>query len=155
MVPKISPASKEHDIEAAAKILQQQVESLSASAGGLRLALRRKVKSALDFADSDLVISTHNAILGVDRDSPLNQIHWWRVVIDESQMLKEPKGAHAMTHFLTADKLPRVHSWLMSGTPAGNVVEDLLGQLLFLGVEPYCRMGVHVDNFWTREVTER
>ena len=43
----------------------------------------------------------------------------------------------------------------MSGTPVGSVVDDLLGQLIFLGVEPYCSRGDNGDAFWEREVSNR
>jgi SNF2 family DNA or RNA helicase len=81
----------------------------------------------------------------------LLSVCWWRVVLDESQRVS--KSANLTTR--TCCALPRVHSWLLSGTPVGNVVEDLLGQLLFLRVEPFCRMGEGVDNFWEREVSSR
>ena len=76
----------------------------------------------------DLVITTYKAL---EQQSPLNNVHWWRIVLDESQRMKEPQGASAFERFPTAGKLSRVHSWLMSGTPVGSVVEDLLGQVLF------------------------
>lgn len=81
----------------------------------------------------------------------LLSVCWWRVVLDESQRVS--KSGNLTTR--TCCALPRVHSWLLSGTPVGNVVEDLLGQLLFLRVEPFCRMGQGVDNFWEREVSSR
>lgn len=51
--------------------------------------------------------------------------------------------------------LSRTHSWLMSGTPSGNSVDDLLGQLMFLGVCPYADRGSEGDAFWEREVSSR
>ena len=43
----------------------------------------------------------------------------------------------------------------MSGTPVSSVVDDLLGQLIVLGVEPYCSRGDNGDAFWEREVRGR
>ena len=50
----------------------------------------------------------------------------------------------------------------MSGTPvddtaasAGSIVDNLLGQLIFLGVEPHCSRGDNGDAFWEREISSR
>lgn len=111
-----------------------------------------------DLSSLDLVLTTYDAVIAETRQSAdrhsakvLLSMCWWRVVLDESQRVS--KFANLTTR--TCCALPRVHSWLLSGTPVGNVVEDLLGQLLFLRVEPFCRMGEGVDNFWEREVTSR
>jgi hypothetical protein len=53
------------------------------------------------------------------------------VVLDESQMVP---GNETSTIVRSCSSLSRCHSWLMSGTPMGSVVDDLLGQLIFLGV---------------------
>ena len=132
--------------------LQAELERLAATPNGLKLMLGRSLRPASTFSDSDIVLTTPRVF---EQPSPLNSVHWWRVVLDESQRIKEPKGQGAFERFPTADKLSRVHSWLMSGTPVGGVVDDLLGQLLFLGVEPYCRMGPQVHNLWRDVVTER
>ena len=78
-------------------------------------------------------------------------------MLDESQRVPKPAGAaSAMTQIARACKdLSRTHSWCMSGTPVGSVVDDLLGQLIFLGVEPYCSRGDNGDAFWEREVSGR
>lgn len=106
-------------------------------------------------AGFDVVLTTYDMVLAETRNPAkrptLTRVHWWRVVLDESQRVSN--STTVITRVCCS--LPRVHSWLVSGTPVGNVVEDLLGQLLFLGVEPYCRMGADVDNFWQREVTGR
>ena len=119
--------------------------------------LNKASAKAHELSSHDLVLTTYDAVMAETRHdrvaSPkvlLNRC-WWRVVLDESQRVS--KNNTLITR--TCCALPRVHSWLLSGTPVGNVVEDLLGQLLFLRVEPFCRMGEGVDNFWEREVTSR
>ena len=79
----------------------------------------------------------------------LHSIRWWRVVLDESQRLANPTAAIVDT----CTKLHREHSWLMSGTPAGRVVEDLQGQCVFLRIEPWDRTGPGFTDFWRREIT--
>lgn len=72
-------------------------------------------------------------------------------MLDESQRLHNSRAVVTQA----AQDLQREYSWLLSGTPAGNVVHDLVGQLLFLGVEPWCRMGNNVHNFWDKEIAAR
>lgn len=81
----------------------------------------------------------------------LLKVPWLRVILDESQRLTNSRTVVAEA----AVALDRHYSWLLSGTPAGQAVEDLVGQLQFLRVEPWCRMGNNVHNFWDREITAR
>ena len=66
-------------------------------------------------------------------ESPLIKIRWWRVCLDEAQMIE-----HAVT--LTAQvarNIPRINAWAVTGTPVGrNGLDDLHGLILFLGLEP-------------------
>ncbi|KAG9627630.1 hypothetical protein KCU64_g18212, partial [Aureobasidium melanogenum] len=45
--------------------------------------------------------------------SPLVQMHWWRVCLDEAQMVESGVSAAAQV----ASLLPRKHAWAVSGTP--------------------------------------
>ena len=66
------------------------------------------------------------------RKSILNGILWWRVVIDEVQMVKNSTSNASKM----ARKLPRIHSWGVSGTPfAKNGLDDLLELLEFVDQE--------------------
>lgn len=64
--------------------------------------------------------------------SPLVQIQWWRICLDEAQMVESGVTLAARV----ARRLPRVHSWAVSGTPLRKNVQDLQGLLIFLGYEP-------------------
>jgi len=125
----------------------------ASSNGSMTMEVVRPPKGAEALAECDVVLTTYDMLQAETRarSKTLHEVHWWRVVLDESQKVQTPSTVIARS----CVELSRVHSWLMSGTPVGNVVEDLLGQLLFLGVEPYCRMGKDVDNFWEREITGR
>ena len=68
------------------------------------------------------------------RKSPLVQIDWWRVVLDECQMV-ESGVSHAAK---VAQLIPRRNAWAVSGTPLKRDAADLLGLLIFLRLEPYC-----------------
>ncbi|KAF4338808.1 rad8 and Rdh54p [Fusarium beomiforme] len=66
--------------------------------------------------------------------SPLVQISWWRICLDEAQMIESGYSQAAKV----ARVLPRINAWGITGTPVKNDVEDLQGLLLFLQYEPYC-----------------
>jgi E3 ubiquitin-protein ligase SHPRH len=72
--------------------------------------------------------------------SPLVQISWWRICLDEAQMIESGYSQAAKV----ARVLPRVNAWGITGTPVKNDVEDLQGLLLFLQYEPYCS----VNQIW-------
>lgn len=65
--------------------------------------------------------------------SPLTQLSWWRVCLDEAQMIESGVSKAATL----ARLLPRVHAWGVTGTPVKDSVEDLRGLLLFLRYEPF------------------
>lgn len=81
----------------------------------------------------------------------LKKVEWLRVILDESQCLHNSRSVVTQT----ASELTRTYSWLLSGTPAANAVHDLVGQLVFLGVEPWCRLGPRVHSFWDNEIEAR
>jgi len=112
----------------------------------------------------DVVLTTYNVLAsevhytGAKRDrnlryekryesrrSPLVQIYWWRVCLDEAQMV-ESGVSNAAT---VARCLPRHNAWAVSGTPVRRDLRDLFGLLLFLRYEPYCQSTL----LWNKLVT--
>ena len=65
--------------------------------------------------------------------SPLVRLHWWRVVLDEAQMIENGVSNAAKV----ARLIPRQNAWAVSGTPVKKDAEDLRGLLIFLRLEPY------------------
>lgn len=89
--------------------------------------LRKEFYSSLP--KSDRVLRSKNQDV---RKSLLNGILWWRVVMDEVQMVKNATSNAAKM----ASGIPRVHSWGVSGTPFGkNGLNDLLDLLNFVDQE--------------------
>lgn len=66
--------------------------------------------------------------------SPLVKISWWRLCLDEAQMIENGYSQAAAV----ARAIPRVNAWGMTGTPVKDDVKDLFGLLQFLRYEPYC-----------------
>ncbi|ODQ64050.1 hypothetical protein NADFUDRAFT_61749 [Nadsonia fulvescens var. elongata DSM 6958] len=68
-----------------------------------------------------------------DLRSPLIQLQFWRVLLDEVQMVTNSVTRAAKV----ARMVPRVHAWGVSGTPVKRDMSDLLGIMIFLRYEPF------------------
>lgn len=157
-----------------ASILQQWKSELQIIAPPLRVLCYDGVrKEANRFSDNewlcqlqeqDVVLTTYNVLASEihytgttperdlrygkkyqRRQSPLVQISWWRVVLDEAQMIENSTSNPAKV----AQLIPRENAWAVSGTPLRKDARDLLGLLVFLRFEPYC----HSSFLWDRLVT--
>ncbi|RDL41323.1 p-loop containing nucleoside triphosphate hydrolase [Venustampulla echinocandica] len=126
-----------------------------------------RVHSGMDSSDlleslatSDIVISTYNVLAGeihftqlnpekkLRRESkyprpksPLMALQFFRVVMDEAQMIESGVSNAAVV----ARMVPRVNAWCVTGTPVRKDVNDLLGLLVFLRYEPYAS----TKHIWT------
>ncbi|KAL5333751.1 SNF2 family N-terminal domain-containing protein [Aspergillus crustosus] len=104
-------------------------------------------------ADNDVVLTTYNVLAREihyaghapkrnlryekrfeARKSPLVKISWWRVCLDEAQMIESGVSNAAKV----ARLIPREMAWAVTGTPLRKDITDLLGLLLFLSYEPFC-----------------
>lgn len=67
------------------------------------------------------------------RRSPLVLISWWRVCLDEAQMIESGVSQAAMV----ARLIPRRNAWSVTGTPIKKDAHDLMGLLIFLRYGPF------------------
>ncbi|KAF5626630.1 hypothetical protein F25303_11053 [Fusarium sp. NRRL 25303] len=98
------------------------------------------LSSELHFATAPPERSRRHARVYDRPKSPLVQISWWRICLDEAQMIESGYSQAAKVVRI----LPRINAWGITGTPVKNDVEDLQGLLLFLQYEPYCS----VNQIW-------
>lgn len=69
------------------------------------------------------------------RKSPLVELQWWRVCLDEAQMVESGVSNAAKV----ARVIPRCNAWAVSGTPLRKDVQDLRGLLIFLRCDTFAQ----------------
>ncbi|KAF2031773.1 hypothetical protein EK21DRAFT_62558 [Setomelanomma holmii] len=77
--------------------------------------------------------SSRNARRHERRNSPLVEMSWWRVCLDEAQMIESGVSQAAKV----ARIIPRCNAWAVSGTPLRKDVQDLRGLLIFLRCDAF------------------
>jgi hypothetical protein len=111
------------------------------------------VPSVAELARADVVITTYKTLMCETRKQKkiprLLKVYWRRVVLDEMQEIRSSTTELAKT----CRGLQSKFRWMVSGTPLFTGVEDLNGELAFLGVQPFC-LHDNVDGFWGRRIQE-
>jgi E3 ubiquitin-protein ligase SHPRH len=98
-----------------------------------------KVLSAeVHFAQPPPSRNMRHAQVYIPPRTPLVDIQWWRVCLDEAQMVESVISKAASV----AREIPRVNAWCVTGTPVRKDVDDLYGLLMFLRYEPFCNKQV-------------
>ncbi|ATZ49983.1 Bcirc20 [Botrytis cinerea B05.10] len=140
-------------------ISKQWIDEIKTHAPKLKVTYYEGIKSRKlqyettmnDFVTSDIVITTYSILtseihftsLNPERTtlrskskyqrlkSPLMKFSWWRVCLDEAQMVESGVGKAATV----AKMIPRINAWAITGTPVRKNINDLLGLLIFLKYE--------------------
>ena len=123
-----------------------------------------KIVTAADLAAADIVLTTYdvlrkdlhhdprNSTSAVEESqrvfrrqkkyeiipTPLTRLKFWRVAIDEAQMVESSTAKAASMALL----LETEHRWCVTGTPLSRGLEDLQGLMAFLQVEPVLKQDV-------------
>ncbi|KAJ5739736.1 hypothetical protein N7533_012520 [Penicillium manginii] len=151
-------------------ILEQWKQELEQHAPKLRVhhytGIKRTQQQSDDLvveeiADFDVVLTTYNVISReihyagatptrnlrhekrfATRKTPLVRISWWRVCLDEAQMIESGVSNAAKV----ARLIPRQNAWAVTGTPLRRDIDDLSGLLLFLHYHPFS----YSSHLWKR-----
>jgi len=65
--------------------------------------------------------------------TPLTRLRWWRVCLDEAQMVESSTAKAAEM----ALKLDAQHRWAVTGTPLSRGLEDLFGLMVCIPAPPW------------------
>lgn len=84
-----------------------------------------------------------------NRPTPLICVEWWRVVLDEAQMVS--KSNSDVAHMATC--LYSKNRWCSTGTPIAAGLEDLHGLLDFMYHAPFSDRKIYRDNLLHPYVT--
>ncbi|OUM53319.1 hypothetical protein BVG19_g2593 [[Candida] boidinii] len=96
----------------------------------------KRPTSLKELLDYDVIITTYSTVLSEStklKGSLLYQTYWWRIILDEAHMIKNPfaKSSIACRNLFTTRR------WCVTGTPIQNNLGELQALLLFLKVSKY------------------
>lgn len=100
-----------------------------------------RIKDPAKLATFDLVITTYGSVSnelssrnkGKDGQYPLEQLGWFRIVLDEAHMIRE----QSTLQFKSIIRLQAQRRWAVTGTPVQNRLEDFASLLAFLRLHPF------------------
>ncbi|EED22940.1 helicase, putative [Talaromyces stipitatus ATCC 10500] len=116
-------------------------------AGSLRIFKyhgKGRKKRLSNMGHFDIVITTYNTLAkehgmrnSGDNESPLHDIEWYRVILDEAHMIRRQATTF---HRAVIDLSARLR-WCLSGTPIQNSLNDLGALLKFMQARPFHHLG--------------
>jgi SNF2 family DNA or RNA helicase len=104
-----------------------------------------RVKDIKKLAEYDLVITTYGSVASEFNyrskkkhgTYPLEEINWFRIVLDEAHMIREQSTQQSKA----ICRLAANRRWAVTGTPVQNRLEDLGALMTFLRIRPFDEKG--------------
>ncbi|PON67600.1 Cdk-activating kinase assembly factor [Parasponia andersonii] len=100
-----------------------------------------RTNNAEELKKYDIVLTTYSTLATENSwsNSPLKEVNWWRVILDEAHMIK---NSNALQSRAVCD-LKANRRWVVTGTPIQNDSFDLFSLMAFLRFEPFS-----VKSYW-------
>ncbi|KAF5633623.1 helicase-like transcription factor [Fusarium sp. NRRL 52700] len=98
----------------------------------------KRPKTLEELQDANIVVTTYHTLtaeylVGKGKTSPLYQLGWYRIVLDEAHIIRRPS-----TKFFQACEYLHANSrWCLSGTPIQNKLADIGSLFRFIRAEPF------------------
>jgi SNF2 family DNA or RNA helicase len=104
-----------------------------------------RTKDIKRLAEYDLVITTYGSVASEFNHRskkkqgvyPLEEINWFRIVLDEAHMIREQSTQQSKA----ICRLAAQRRWAVTGTPVQNRLEDLGALMTFLRIKPFDEKG--------------
>ncbi|KAF6118993.1 helicase like transcription factor [Phyllostomus discolor] len=107
-----------------------------------------RIRDPALLSKQDIVLTTYNILThdyGMKGDSPLHNIRWLRVILDEGHAIRNPNAQQTKAVlYLEAER-----RWVLTGTPIQNSLKDLWSLLSFLKLKPF------LDREWWHRTIQR
>eukprot|EP01035_Chromulina_nebulosa_P017510 gene17510-23071_t len=94
------------------------------------------------------ITTSHKKSKKYDHRSMLLRIHWHRIVLDESHIIRNMKTLK----FKACTSIQSTYRWCLTGTPILNTVKDIHSSVQFLRLEPFVSDNKLYDRYFTREI---
>ncbi|XP_052036706.1 helicase-like transcription factor isoform X1 [Apodemus sylvaticus] len=107
-----------------------------------------RIRDSAWLSKQDIILTTYNILThdyGTKDDSPLHNIKWLRVILDEGHAIRNPNAQQTKAVL----ELEAERRWVLTGTPIQNSLKDLWSLLSFLKLKPF------VDREWWYRIIQR
>ncbi|ANB12247.1 DNA repair protein RAD16 [Sugiyamaella lignohabitans] len=117
-------------------LAEQWADEIRNKAPGLRVEVHHgpsRSKDPNSLNSYDVVITTYQTATSEHQNKgPLFQKTWWRIILDEAHMVKNPKAKSS----IAAYSLQAQNRWCLTGTPIQNNIDELYSLIKFLQIAP-------------------
>ncbi|KAL2061835.1 hypothetical protein VTL71DRAFT_7213 [Oculimacula yallundae] len=104
-----------------------------------------RIKDVQKLAEFDIVITTYGSVATEFNNRskkkpgvyPLEEMNWFRIVLDEAHMIREQSTQQSKS----ICRLAANRRWAVTGTPVQNRLEDLGALMTFLRIKPFDEKG--------------